>query len=147
MSASVIRRGLELFVEKGKPRQKHNSTRKPTVMDQVSTDKQHLHKRIRQIQRGTKRQQSKNTVKDKKIHCVLDAYRKKQKKSQLSTNLQYFLNSDYKTGGSNSTKVQQQSAGRRSSHQPDLPQPRAEEKPIFTEKEFEKFQKEYFSKL
>lgn len=135
MSASVIRRGLELFSEKdgAKHKQKRNSSSK---------------KRIRQLQRaGQSTQSNNNTVKDKHIRSAVDEYRKKQKKSQLSSNLKYFLRTSSTTQKQHTAKEVQQSSSRRSCDQPDLPEAKPKETSVFTEQEFQTFQQEYFSRL
>ncbi|XP_042613559.1 ribosomal protein S19 binding protein 1 [Cyprinus carpio] len=149
MSASVIRRGLELFSEKDgvKRKQKKSSSRKSALMEQISTDKQGVQRRIRRLQRPGGSARSTNTVKDKHIRSALDEYRKKQKKSQLKSNVEYFLASDHKTQSRDTRKIVQQHSGRRSCHRPDPPASKPEEESVFTEKDFQKFQKEYFSNL
>ncbi|XP_059415501.1 ribosomal protein S19 binding protein 1 [Carassius carassius] len=149
MSASVIRRGLELFSEKDgvKRKQKKSSCRKSALMEQISSDKQGVQRRIRRLQRPGGSARSTNTVKDKHIRSALDEYRKKQKKSQLKSNVEYFLAADHKTQNRDTRKIVQQHSGRRACHRPDPPASTSEEQSVFTEKDFQKFQKEYFSKL
>ncbi|XP_051562923.1 ribosomal protein S19 binding protein 1 [Myxocyprinus asiaticus] len=150
MSASLIRRGLELFNEKdGQKCKQKNSSHKASLMNQINSNKQRVHKQIRRLKNQRGAVKSKTTVKDKHIKYALDEYRKKQKKkkSQLTSNLEYFLSTDYKTQTNHSTKIIKQNSGRRACHQPDLPDTKQEEKSVFTEKEFQKFQKEYFTNL
>ncbi|XP_051985866.1 ribosomal protein S19 binding protein 1 [Xyrauchen texanus] len=148
MSASLIRRGLELFNEKdGQKRKQQNSPHKASLMNRISSNKQSVHKQIRRLKNPRGAAKSKTTVKDKHIKYALDEYRKKQKKSQLTSNLEYFLSTDYKTQTSHSSKIIKQNSGRRACHQPDLPDSKPKEKSVFTEEEFQKFQKEYFSNL
>ncbi|KAA0713477.1 Active regulator of SIRT1 40S ribosomal protein S19-binding protein 1 [Triplophysa tibetana] len=141
MSASMIRRGLELFSEKDG--EKHKQKQKKS-----SGNKQRLHRQT---------VKSKTTVKDKHIKSAVDPlksalplsdeYRKRQKKNHLSSNLEYFLAAANKTQTKHTGKIIQQHSGRRACHQPDLPVTKPEEKSVFTEQEFQKFQQEYFSKL
>ncbi|XP_056315280.1 ribosomal protein S19 binding protein 1 [Danio aesculapii] len=149
MSASVIRRGLELFSEKdgAKHKQKRNRSSKGALMEQKSTQKQRIQKRIRQLQRAGQSSLNNNTVKDKRVRSAVDEYRKKQKKSQLSSNLKYFLRTSSTTQKHHTAKEVQQSSSRRSCDQPDLPEPKPKETSVFTEQEFQTFQKEYFSRL
>ncbi|XP_026116572.1 active regulator of SIRT1 [Carassius auratus] len=149
MSASVIRRGLDLFSEKDgvKRKQKKSSCRKSALMEQISSDKQGVQRRIRRLQRPGGSARSTNTVKDKHIRSALDEYRKKQKKSQLKSNVEYFLAADHKTKNRDTRKIVQQHSGRRACDRPDPPASTPEEQSVFTEKDFQKFQKEYFSKL
>ncbi|KAK2888729.1 hypothetical protein Q8A67_014104 [Cirrhinus molitorella] len=148
--ASVVRRGLELFNEKDgvkRKQKKSSSFCKSELMEQISTDKQGVKRRIRQLQRPGGSTRSKNTVKDKHIKSALDEYRKKQKKSHLQANLSYFLGTGSKTLGRESTKIMKQISGRRACDQTDQPASKAKEKSVFTEADFESFQKEYFAKF
>ncbi|XP_026869418.1 active regulator of SIRT1 isoform X1 [Electrophorus electricus] len=150
MSISVIRRGLELLsndIKDGGKSQK-KSCQKTTLMDQISSNKQGVRKQIRQLQAHSQARKSKVTVKNKNVKNALEEYRKKQKKSQLSANLEYFLGTSYVTQEHHTKKIQQQNTGRLSRHQPEQPVRKpAQEKSIFTEEEFQKFQKEYFANL
>ncbi|XP_060774828.1 ribosomal protein S19 binding protein 1 [Neoarius graeffei] len=152
MSSSLLKRGLELFNEDPKgaakvhQKKKKKSTKKASVMDQISTNKQGVRKRLRRVQ-GRKSRKNKVMVKDKRIRNALELYRKKQKKSQLDANLRYFLKNSYKMEESCTKKIAEQSVGRQSRHKPEKPVKKREKRPIFTEAEFQKFQEEYFSKL
>ncbi|XP_067314678.1 ribosomal protein S19 binding protein 1 [Pseudorasbora parva] len=149
MSVSVIRRGLDLFSEKvvEKRKQRKGGARKAALMERIGTGKQGVQRRIRQLQRPGGPARSKHTVKDKRIRSALDEYRKKQKKCQLTSNLQYFLSSANKTQNSHAKKIVQKSSSRRACHQPDRSVQKPAEKSVFSEEEFQKFQKEYFSNL
>ncbi|XP_066519736.1 ribosomal protein S19 binding protein 1 [Hoplias malabaricus] len=150
MSASIIRRGLELLSDDikvaGKSQKKKNSQTK-SVMDQISSNKQGVRKQIRLLRTHGKAPKSKTTVKDKHIKNALEEYRKKQKKNQLSSNLEYFLGTSYKTQETHTKKILHQNTGRLSREQPDKKVVKPKEKSVFTEEEFQKFQEEYFSKL
>ncbi|KAF7711190.1 ribosomal protein S19 binding protein 1 [Silurus meridionalis] len=149
MSISVLKRGLELLNEdlKGTTKgQKKKNPKKTSVMDQISTNKQGVKKQIRRLQANNKTRKNKATVKDKQIRNALEEYQKKQKKSQLSSNLEYFLESSCKTQDSCTKKIVQQNVGRQSRYHPEKPVKKQEKQSIFTEAEFQKFQQEYFSK-
>ncbi|XP_072538925.1 active regulator of SIRT1 [Salminus brasiliensis] len=150
MSASVVRRGLELLSDDikgaGSSQKKKQSSKKASLMAHISTNRQGVRKQIRHLQTHGKTVKSKATVKDKHIKNALEEYRKKQKKSQLSSNLKYFLGTQYKTEEICTRKIQQQNSGRLSHHRPDKSVSKAQEESIFTEEEFQKFQEEYFSK-
>ncbi|XP_043086774.1 ribosomal protein S19 binding protein 1 [Puntigrus tetrazona] len=149
MSASVIRRGLELFNEKDKVKrkQKKSSSRRSALMEQISSEKQGVQRRIRQLQRPGASTRSTNTVKDKHIRSALDEYRKKQKKSQLQSNLQYFLGAERNVQSQKTRKIVEQHSGRRACLRPDPTVSKPQQNSVFTEKDFQKFQKEYFSNL
>ncbi|XP_017336220.1 ribosomal protein S19 binding protein 1 [Ictalurus punctatus] len=148
MSISLLRRGLELLNEdlKGVAKgPKKKCTKKASVMDQISTNKQGVRKQLRRLQPHNTTRKNKATVKDKQIRNALEEYRKKQKKSQLNSNLQYFLGNSYKMQTSCTQKIVHQNVGRQSRHQPEKPVKKQEKQSIFTEAEFQKFQEEYFS--
>ncbi|XP_051751908.1 ribosomal protein S19 binding protein 1 [Ctenopharyngodon idella] len=149
MSASLIRRGLELFSDKDgvKRKQKSRSAHKSALMERISTDKQGVQRRIRQLQRPGGAARSTTTVKDKHIRSALDEYRKKRKRSNYGTNLNYFRSKTNKTQSTHTTKIIEKNSSRRACHQPDQPVKKPAEKSVFTEEEFQKFQKEYFSNL
>ncbi|KAK3556721.1 hypothetical protein QTP70_015080 [Hemibagrus guttatus] len=151
MSISLLKRGLELLNEDlkvvTKGQKKKKSTKKASVMDQISTNKQGVRKQIRRLQAHNTTRKNKATVKNKQIKDALEEYRKKQKKSHLDSNLQYFLGNSYKMQESCTKKIVQQNTGRLSRHQPEKPVKKQEKQSIFTEAEFQKFQEEYFSKL
>ncbi|XP_036425948.1 ribosomal protein S19 binding protein 1 [Colossoma macropomum] len=149
MSASMIRKGLELLSndlkDAGKSHKK--SSQKVSVMDQISSNKKGVRKQIRRLQAHSRAAKSKTTVKDKRVKNALEEYRKKQKKSQLKSNLKYFLGTSYKINEHHTKTILKQNTGRLSRHQPDKPVKKPQEKSIFTEEEFQRFQEEYFSNL
>ncbi|XP_062853863.1 ribosomal protein S19 binding protein 1 isoform X2 [Trichomycterus rosablanca] len=135
---------LRLSLEVGKGKKK--SVKQGSAM---SSNKQGVKKPVQRSQTHKRAGKNKSTVKDKHVKNAVEEYRKKQKKSQLSTNLHYFLGSGYTTQNSYTNKILHQNAGRQSRNQPDKPVQKqsVQEKSIFTEEEFQKFQKEYFSSL
>ncbi|KAF5905046.1 active regulator of SIRT1, partial [Clarias magur] len=81
--------------------QKKKRTKKAaSVMEQISTNKQGVRKQIRRLQAHKTSRKNKATVKDKQIRNALEEYKKKQKKSQFDSNLQYFLRTSCKMDGS-----------------------------------------------
>ncbi|KPP56918.1 active regulator of SIRT1-like, partial [Scleropages formosus] len=112
-------------------------------MDQISSNKQGVTKQIRRLrgQRGLARPQA--SVKDKRIKSAVEEFRKRQKKSCLKQNLQYFLGTKCKADQKDTSKIQFQNCGRQSRNKPDhhVKKP-MEPKSLFTEEEFEQFQKD-----
>ncbi|KAL7890805.1 hypothetical protein AOLI_G00002810 [Acnodon oligacanthus] len=149
MSASMIKKGLELLSndlkDAGKSQKK--SSQKVSVMDQISSNKKGVRKQIRRLRARNRAAKSKTTVKDKRVINALEEYRKKQKKSKLNSNLKYFLATSYKTSEHHTKMILKQNTGRLSRHQEDKPVRKPQEKSIFTEEEFQRFQEEYFSNL
>ncbi|KAK5873328.1 hypothetical protein PBY51_018377 [Eleginops maclovinus] len=151
MSASLVRRGLELLsehtdVSKGK-KKKQKTLSAADVMDRVSSKRQGVTRQKRRLQGELGPGRNRATVKDKRIRSAVEEFRKKQKKSQLSANLKYFMEDVDKSRESDTAKILSHHSGRQSRNRPDPPAPKASEKEsLFTEKEFQQFQKEYFGR-
>uniref|UniRef100_UPI0037E86BF4 active regulator of SIRT1 n=1 Tax=Semicossyphus pulcher TaxID=241346 RepID=UPI0037E86BF4 len=156
MSASLIRRGLELLnddikdaskVKKKKKNQQQQTPSSATVMELVSTKRQGVTKQVKRLQGRLGPGKSKATVKDKRIKSAVEEFRKKQRKSQMSANLKYFMGTGYKATSSDTLKIMNHNSGRQSRNR--LEQPAKEAKKpesLFTEEEFQQFQKEYFGR-
>ncbi|XP_070841532.1 active regulator of SIRT1 [Chaetodon trifascialis] len=155
MSASLIRRGLELLSDdmedaskktKRKPQQQTPSS--ATVMKLVSTKRQGVTKQVRRLQGRQGPGKSKATVKDKRIKSAVEEFRKKQGKSHMSANLKYFMETGYKAANPDTLKILNHNSGRQSRNRPDRPTKKSKEpESLFTEKEFQQFQKEYFGRI
>ncbi|KAM8772267.1 ribosomal protein S19 binding protein 1 [Acanthopagrus latus] len=155
MSASLIRRGLELLSDdvkdasKAKKKQKQQQTpSSATAMKLVSTNRQGVTKQVKRLQGRLGPGKSKATVKDKRIKSAVEEFRKKQGKSHLSDNLKYFLETGYKATDSATLKILNHNTGRQSRDRPERPAKKAKEpESLFTEEEFQQFQKEYFGRM
>nr|XP_020441879.1 active regulator of SIRT1 [Monopterus albus] len=157
MSASLIRRGLELLnddnkdVSKAKKKKKTKQQKQTpslaTVMELVSTKRQGVRKQVKRLQGRLGPGKSKATVKDKRIKSAVEEFRKKQGKSQMSANLKYFMETGYKTADSETLKILSHNSGRQSRNHPERPAKKSKEpQSLFTEEEFQQFQKEYFGR-
>ncbi|XP_054896858.1 ribosomal protein S19 binding protein 1 [Poeciliopsis prolifica] len=152
MSASLIRRGLELLSDdiKDSSREKKKKKQTPssaTVMDLISTKRQGVTKQVKRLQGRLGPGKSKATVKDKRIRSAVEDFRKNQPKSQLSANLKYFLESTVKAEALDTTKILRHSRGRQSRNRPNEPVKKSREpQSLFTEEEFVQFQREYFGR-
>ncbi|XP_070684314.1 active regulator of SIRT1 [Pempheris klunzingeri] len=156
MSASLIRRGLELLsddiqdaskVKRGKKKKQQQTPSSAMVMDLVSTKRQGVTKQVKRLQGRLGPGKSKATVKDKRIKSAVEEFRKKQGKSHMSANLKYFMETGCKATSSDTLKILNHNTGRQSRDRPDRPAKKAKEpQSLFTEEEFQEFQKEYFGK-
>lgn len=154
MSASLIRRGLELFDDDFKDARKVKEKKKPkqtpgsaTVMELVSTKRLGVTKQVKRLQGRQGPGKSKTTVKDKKIKSAVEEFKKKQRKSQMSANLQYFMETSCKATDSDTSKILNHNLGRQSRNlRKPLERKTKEPKSLFTEEEFQQFQKEYFGR-
>ncbi|TSK62638.1 Active regulator of SIRT1 [Bagarius yarrelli] len=90
MSISVLKRGLDLLNDDLKGVAGGQKQKRSTKAS-ANTNKQGVRKQIRRL-----KAHNKTTVKDKQIRNAIEEYRKKQKKNQMDSNLQYFLRTSYK---------------------------------------------------
>ncbi|XP_071360255.1 active regulator of SIRT1 [Trachinotus anak] len=153
MSASLVRRGLELLsddikdVGKVKKKKKQQTPSSATVMELVSTKRQGVTKQVKRLQGRLGPGKSKATVKDKRIKSAVEEFRKKQGKSHMSANLKYFMGTGYKTTDSDTLKILSHNSGRQSRNRPERSAKKPKEpQSLFTEEEFQQFQKEYFGR-
>lgn len=162
MSASLIRRGLELLSDdikdaskaqkkkkqqQQKKKQQQQTPSSATVMQLVSTRRQGVTRQVKRLQGRLGTGRSKATVKDKRIKSAVEEYRKKQGKSQLSANLKYFMGTKHKATDSDTMKILSHNTGRQARNRPvQTPKKSKEPQSLFTEEEFEQFQKEYFGR-
>ncbi|XP_018540876.1 ribosomal protein S19 binding protein 1 [Lates calcarifer] len=153
MSASLVRRGLQLLsddikdVSKVKKKKQQQTPSSATVMELVSTKRQGVTKQVKRLQGRLGPGKSKATVKDKRIKSAVEEFRKKQGKSQLSANLRYFMETGCKATDSDTLKILSHNTGRQSRNRPDRPPKKPKEpQSLFTEEEFQQFQKEYFGR-
>lgn len=158
MSASLVRRGLELLADDIKDNSKTKTKKKKhqqtpslaTVMELVNTNRQGVSKQVKRLQGRLGTRKSKATVKDKRIKCALEEFRKNQRKSHLKANLQYFTETSCKATESDTMKILNHNAGRQSRNKLDRPAKNTkkakEPESLFTEEEFQQFQKEYFGR-
>lgn len=149
----MIRRGLELLSNDLKAASKKQTSQakktpgKAKVMDLVSTNRQGVSKQVRRLQGRIGTGKSKTTVKDKRIKSAVEEFKKKQGKSHLSNNLNYFLATSFKATESDTQKILNQNSGRQSRNRPDVHVKKAPEpESVFTEEEFQQFQKEFFGR-
>ncbi|XP_061587495.1 ribosomal protein S19 binding protein 1 [Cololabis saira] len=147
MSASLVRRGLELLSDDIKDvskKKKHQTPSSAKVMDLVSTKRQGVTRQVKRLQGRLGPGKSKATVKDKRIKSAVEEFRKNQGKSHLSANLEYFMKTTRRTSDSDTKKILSYNSGRQSRNLPDVPMKTKEPESVFTEEEFQQFQKEYF---
>ncbi|XP_077462245.1 active regulator of SIRT1 [Stigmatopora argus] len=153
MSASLIRRGLDLLsddiksehkVKKNKEHARTPSSAAARAL--VSTNRQGVSRQVKRLQGRLGPPKSKATVKDKRVKSALDEIKKKKAQSQMQSNLKYFMNTLFQATDSDTMKIQHHHIGRLSRDRPNTPiaQKPKETKSVFTEEEFQQFQKEYF---
>lgn len=155
MSAALVRKGLELLSDDSNAKKKKNKQKKKkqqtpssaTVMELVSTNRQGVTKQKKRLQGRLGPGKSRATVKDKRIKSAVEEFRKKEGKSHMSANLKYFINTGCKATDSDTLKIQSHNTGRQSRNRPVRTAKKPKEpQSLFTEEEFQQFQKEYFGR-
>ncbi|XP_019717859.1 active regulator of SIRT1 [Hippocampus comes] len=153
MSASLVRRGLELLsndIKTGNNVKKRQARTPNTAAAKalVSTNRQGVTRQVKRLQGRLGPGKSKATVKDKMIKCALDEFRKTKETSQMTANLKYFTRTSFKATASDTLKIQNYNKGRLSRNRPNRPAAHKPKKTqsVFTEEEFQQFQKEYFGR-
>ncbi|XP_049899973.1 ribosomal protein S19 binding protein 1 isoform X2 [Epinephelus moara] len=130
-----------------KKKQQQQTPSSATVMELVDTKRQGVTKQVKRLQGRLGPGKSKATVKDKRIKSAVEEFRKKQRKSQMGANLKYFMETGYKAADSDTLKILNHNTGRQSRNRPETPAKKAKEpQSLFTEDEFQQFQKEYFGR-
>ncbi|MBN3295112.1 active regulator of SIRT1 [Amia ocellicauda] len=157
MSASLMRKGLELLSDDLKDTERRGKKKRESgekaggagsVKDCIGTNRQGVSKQRWRLQGQSGKGRAQGTVKNKRVISAVEEFRRQQSPSQMNTNLQYFLGTGFKTEQAVTEKILTQQRGRQSRDVPQRrEQPRAKEpRSVFTEEEFQQFQKEYFGR-
>ncbi|XP_061438795.1 active regulator of SIRT1 [Rhineura floridana] len=136
MSASLLRKGLELLETTGVSTPRH---KRATTTSQPSKPPP---KRTRKKFSRSKREKA--TVKGKVTKSALEEYKKHQAVDHFQENMKYMLSSHFMTNSTITQKVLAQNRGRKAR---DRCQEETKKKPegtVFTEEDFQRFEREYF---
>ncbi|XP_053109033.1 active regulator of SIRT1 [Hemicordylus capensis] len=136
MSASLLRKALELLEAPGV------SAPRPKRTETVAQPSNQSLKRRRKKISGRKRETA--TVKGKVIKSALEEYKKHQAVDHFEENIQYMMSSQFTTDSTITQKVLEQNRGRKSRDRPKKEKKKKPEATVFTEEDFQKFEREYF---
>ncbi|OPJ68946.1 active regulator of SIRT1 [Patagioenas fasciata] len=139
MSASLLRRGLELLEAPGQGKAP------PGLRQERAGPRAAGAARRRKAAAEPRR--NKATVKGRVVKSAIEEYHKKKAVNHLSENLQYMLKRQLVANKAITEQVLVQNRGRKSKDQP--PKKVAKKKPqgtVFTEEDFRKFEREYFGR-
>ncbi|NXX12120.1 AROS regulator, partial [Podargus strigoides] len=139
MSASLLRRGLELLEAPGREKAPPGLQRGRNGLRAAGAAR----RRKAVLEPG----RSKATVKGRVVKSAIEEYHKKKPVNHLRTNLQYMLKGRFVANKAIIEQVLTQNRGRKSKDQP--PKKAAKKKPkgtVFTEEDFRKFEREYFGR-
>ncbi|XP_053941423.1 active regulator of SIRT1 [Cuculus canorus] len=139
MSASLVRRGLELLAAPGQG--------KASAGLQQRQDGPRAAGTARRRKAAQEPRRNKATVKGRVVKSAIEEYRKKAAVNHLKANLQYMLKGRIVANKTITEQVLAQNRGRKSKDQP--PKKLEKKKPqgtVFTEEDFRKFEREYFGR-
>ncbi|NWS43560.1 AROS regulator, partial [Probosciger aterrimus] len=139
MSASLLRRGLELLEVPGRGKAP------PPPGLQRGGNGPRAAGAARRRKRAPEPGRSGATVKGRVVKSAIEEYHKKKAVNHLRENLQYMLKGRLVANRAVTEKVLTQNRGRKAKDQ--LPKKAAKKKPegtVFTEEDFRKFEREYF---
>ncbi|XP_025920779.1 active regulator of SIRT1 [Apteryx mantelli] len=136
MSASLLRRGLELLEAPGRGKAPGMLQRGPGGPQAAGAA------RRKKAAPGSGR--SKATVKGKVVKSAIEEYCKKKAVDHLRKNLQYMTNGRFVADKAVTQQVLTQNRGRKSKDQPPEKKAKKSEGTVFTEEDFRKFEREYF---
>eukprot|EP00062_Callorhinchus_milii_P023827 gi/632983085/ref/XP_007908473.1/ PREDICTED: active regulator of SIRT1 [Callorhinchus milii] len=149
MSASLVRKGLELLGQETRGKSDMTVKRK-VACGRTGTDRTGLRTTGK---RGVKKQRQrlhaqkkkvKSTVKGKVVKSALEEYRKRQGTDHTEDNLRYMLGVSSQTESSITRQILNYNRGRKARDLPEEEKAKKEEKSVFSEKDFRTFEKEYF---
>ncbi|XP_069087389.1 active regulator of SIRT1 [Pleurodeles waltl] len=140
MSASLLRRGLELL----SPQDKDGVSAKKVGTTEIHSPGSKKSGSRRQRLQQQRQRRDKATVKGKMVKSAIDEYLKRHRTDNLQKNLQYMLKAKFVTDGTVTKEVLSQNRGRKASDRPPEKPKEKEEPSIFTDADFKRFEREYF---
>ncbi|KAK6471522.1 active regulator of SIRT1 [Huso huso] len=153
MSLSLIRKGLDLFSEDIKEGGSAAGRKKPkrraepnSVMNRIGSNRVGVKKQVRRIHGTAGKRRNRATVKNKPVKSAIEEYRKNQPTSHLEKNLAYMLGKTVTAEAKVTEKILLQNRGRQSRDRPAEEKKKPQEKSLFTEADFQNFQKEFFGR-
>ncbi|XP_064011291.1 active regulator of SIRT1 [Pogoniulus pusillus] len=139
MSASLLRRGLELLEAPGRREALPGVRRDRDGAGAVGA--------ARRKKREREPRRNKATIKGRVVKSAIEEYHKKKVVNHMRENLKYMLKGRIVANKAITEQVLAQNRGRKSKDQP--PKKAAKKKPegtVFTEEDFRKFEREYFGR-
>ncbi|XP_007189151.2 active regulator of SIRT1 [Balaenoptera acutorostrata] len=135
MSASLLRRGLELLGVPEAPRDAPGQT-KPSEAPMKRTRKA----------KATQAQKLRNSAKGKVPKSALAEFQKRERRGYLGLNLRFMTSARSTVAESVTQQIVRQDRGRRACDRPvgKTKKKKKAEGTVFTEEDFQKFQQEYF---
>uniref|UniRef100_A0A8D0DRL5 Active regulator of SIRT1 n=1 Tax=Salvator merianae TaxID=96440 RepID=A0A8D0DRL5_SALMN len=134
MSASLLKKGLELLETTGVS----SNSRLKAARTVSQSNKKTRKKKFLGPKTG------KPTVKGKITKSALEEYRKHQATDHYQKNMKYMMTSNFMADSTIVQKVLDQNRGRKARDRPKEKAKKKAEGTVFTEEDFQRFEKEYF---
>ncbi|XP_034258679.1 active regulator of SIRT1 [Pantherophis guttatus] len=139
MSASLLRKGLELLETAGVS--DSSSQRSGTAARPNNLLKKKKNKRSRS-------KRDKATIKGRIIKSALEEYQKHQAADHFKKNMQYMMGTHFVADSTITEKILTQNRGRKAKDHPvEKVKKKKPEGTVFTEKDFQRFEREYFGRV
>ncbi|KAL7982430.1 hypothetical protein Chor_010028 [Crotalus horridus] len=136
MSASLLRKGLELLETAGvsDSSQRSVSAARPNNLLKKKKNKSSTSKR------------DKATIKGRIIKSALEEYQKHQAADHFKKNMQYMMGTHCVADSTTTEKILTQNRGRKAKDRPVEKVKKKPEGTVFTEEDFQRFEREYFGR-
>ncbi|XP_018423040.1 PREDICTED: active regulator of SIRT1 [Nanorana parkeri] len=143
MSTSLLKKELELVCSDSKDFGKQPAKHKRK--EALSTNKTGMKKQLRKLKQG-RPQNQRATAKDRDNKPAIEERKKLESQDYLAQNLKYMLGSCSVTNKNVVKKILDQNCGRKAKDQQATKKKRMQQKSVFSDSDFERFEKEYFGR-
>ncbi|XP_053325479.1 active regulator of SIRT1 [Spea bombifrons] len=141
MSASLLRKGLDLLSPDGSgPKKSSGSNQKVPL----SSHKTGMKKQLKRLKRQGVPQKEKATAKGRVIKSAVEEFKKNSTKDYLAQNMKYMLESHQVASKTVVKNILKQNIGRKAKDQRVKQQSKVQQKSVFSDADFKRFEKEYF---
>ncbi|KAM4722161.1 active regulator of SIRT1 [Rhinophrynus dorsalis] len=148
MSTSLLRKGLELLGTERSDKKRLGSKKKNVSAsgkrELLSSHKTGVKKQLSRIKQQGQQHNQRATVKGRVIKSAVEEFKKRSKNDNLQHNLKYMLGFQSVTKKDVVKKILKQNRGRISKDRQMKRQKKIEEKSVFSDADFKRFEMEYF---
>ncbi|KAG8556603.1 hypothetical protein GDO81_018130 [Engystomops pustulosus] len=150
MSAALLRRGLELLASDSAANNQSGLKKKQGGKNQkavLSSHKTGMKKQLRKLKQQGVPQNQRASAKNRVIKSAVEEYKKRQSQDHLAQNLKYIrLSAKNMVAEGVCKRILSHHSGRKSKDQQKTKKKKVQQKSVFTDQDFQKFQREYFGK-
>ncbi|OCT85499.1 active regulator of SIRT1 [Xenopus laevis] len=148
MSASLLRKGLDLLKEERSDIETKSKKRKAGSDPKhcLTSGKTGMKKQLRRLKQQGQRQDQKATAKGRVIRSAVEEFKKQSAKDHLQENLKYMLESRSVASKEVVDKILKQNRGRKAKDNRIKQEKVIKEKSVFSDADFKRFEMEYFGR-